>query len=111
MAIDAGKQDRFWWLTFVIGVPVIGPAAYYFTEKKHEYARAPVHHVHDSETEEQHEKAPKKRKHHKKAEEKKEEVKQEEAKEVQKEEVKQEEASEEVTLEELVEGENTPTSS
>ncbi len=62
MAIDAGKQDRFWWLTLIIGIPIIGPAAYYFTEKKHEYVKAPVHHVHESETEEQHEKAPKKKK-------------------------------------------------
>lgn len=62
MIIDAGKQDRFWWLTLIIGLPIIGPAAYYFTEKKHEYVKAPVHHVHESETEEQHEKAPKKKK-------------------------------------------------
>lgn len=61
MIVDAGKQDRFWWLTVIIGVPVIGPAAYYFTEKKHEYRRAEIHHIHTSETEEQHEKAPKKK--------------------------------------------------
>jgi hypothetical protein len=61
MAVDAGKQDRFWWLAVIIGVPVIGPAAYYVTEKKHEYRPAPVRHLHSSETEEQHEKAPKKR--------------------------------------------------
>jgi Flp pilus assembly protein TadB len=114
MAVDAGKQDRFWWLTVVIAVPVIGPAAYYFTEKKHEYARAPVHHVHQSETEEQHEKAPKKRKSHKKVDEEKvakEEPKQEEVKEERKEEAKQEAVNDEVTLEELVKGENTPASS
>lgn len=68
MAIDAGKQDRFWWLTLVLGLPVIGPAVYYFTEKKHDYAKAPVHHVHTSETEEQHEVAPKKKRSHKKKE-------------------------------------------
>jgi hypothetical protein len=61
MIIDAGKQDRFWWLTLIIGVPVIGAAAYYFTEKKHEYRSAPLHYVHISETEQQHEKAPKKK--------------------------------------------------
>lgn len=59
MAIDAGKQDRFWWLLLVIGVPIIGPAVYFFTEKKHEYKRAPHMHVERSETEEQHERAPK----------------------------------------------------
>jgi hypothetical protein len=58
MAVDAGKQDRFWWIVFILGVPVVGAAVYYFTEKKHEYAKAPVHHVHTSETESQHEKAP-----------------------------------------------------
>ncbi|MCF7843760.1 DUF2834 domain-containing protein [Candidatus Gracilibacteria bacterium] len=61
MMIDAGKQDRFWWLVLIIGVPVIGPAVYYFTEKKHGYYKAPVHHIHNSETEEQHEKSPKKK--------------------------------------------------
>ena len=61
MMIDAGKQDRFWWLTVIIGVPVIGPAVYYFTEKKHEYRSAPLHYVHTSETEQQHEKTPKKK--------------------------------------------------
>jgi uncharacterized membrane protein YeiB len=58
MAVDAGKQDRFWWVVLILGIPVIGAFVYYFTEKKHEYARAPVHHVHESETEEQHEHAP-----------------------------------------------------
>ena len=61
MLIDAGKQDRFWWLVVIIGIPVIGPAVYYFTEKKHEYRSAPLHFVHASETEQQHEKAPKKK--------------------------------------------------
>lgn len=61
MAIDAGKQDRFWWLVIIIGVPIIGPGAYYFTEKKHEYVKVEPHHIHTSETEEQHEHAPKKR--------------------------------------------------
>jgi ABC-type nickel/cobalt efflux system permease component RcnA len=116
MAVDAAKQDRFWWLTVVIGVPVIGPAAYYFTEKKHEYARAPIHHLHTSETEEQHEKAPKKRKHTKKSEEKKEEqapqAQEEKKTEVEEGVQAQEEKKEEdLTLEELVEGEEKPSSS
>lgn len=59
MAIDAAKQDRFWWIVLVIGVPIIGPLVYYFVEKKHEYKRARHMHVERSETEEQHETAPK----------------------------------------------------
>lgn len=61
MAIDAGKQDRFWWLAVIIGVPLIGPAVYYITEKKHQYRQAPIHNIHTSLTEKQHEVAPKKR--------------------------------------------------
>ena len=59
MAVDAGKQDRFWWIILIVGVPVVGPLVYYFTEKKHEYKRAEHMHVERSETEEQHENAPK----------------------------------------------------
>lgn len=66
MAVDAGKQDRFWWVVLIIGVPVVGSAVYFYTEKKHEYAKVESHHVHTSETEEQHEQAPKKHAHHKK---------------------------------------------
>ena len=51
MAVDAAKQDRFWWTVVVLGVPVIGSVVYYFTEKKHEYAKTPSHHIHTSETE------------------------------------------------------------
>lgn len=61
MAIDAAKQDRFWWITIIIGVPVIGPAVYYFTEKKHHYVKVSPHHIHESLTEVQHESAPKKK--------------------------------------------------
>jgi hypothetical protein len=61
MAIDAGKQDRFWWLVVIVGIPIIGAIVYYFTEKKHEYAKAPVHHIHQSETEHQHEHSPHRR--------------------------------------------------
>ena len=49
MAVDAGKQDRFWWIVLILGVPVIGGAAYYMTEKKHEYARMTSHHIHTGE--------------------------------------------------------------
>ena len=59
MVVDAGKQDRFWWLLLVVGVPVIGPAVYFFVQKKHEYKHASRMHVERSETEEQHEHAPK----------------------------------------------------
>lgn len=62
MIVDAAKQDRFWWIVIILGVPVVGAAAYYLTEKKHEYAKAPVHHIHESETESQHETTPKKHK-------------------------------------------------
>lgn len=55
MIVDAAKQDRFWWVVVIWGVPGIGPAVYYLTEKKHEYAKAPSHHIHESETEAQHE--------------------------------------------------------
>lgn len=63
MAVDAAKQDRFWWVVLIVGAPVLGAAVYFLTEKKHEYAKAPVHHVHESETEEQHETAPHDHKH------------------------------------------------
>jgi hypothetical protein len=96
MAIDAGKQDRFWWLTLILGLPVIGPAVYYFTEKKHEYAKVPRHHVHDSETDEQHEATPKKKKSRKK----KEETVVEETKEEQEDTIFTDAPQEEVKLEE-----------
>ncbi len=67
MAIDAGKQDRFWWLVLIIGIPFVGSSVYFFTEKKHEYAKAEPHHVHESETEAQHEMTPKKRRPRKQA--------------------------------------------
>jgi hypothetical protein len=66
MAVDAAKQDRFWWVVLVLGIPGIGAAVYYVTEKKHEYAKAESHHIHDSETESQHEQTP--HPHHKKEE-------------------------------------------
>lgn len=82
MAVDAAKQDRFWWTTLVIGLPVIGAAAYYFTEKKHEYAKAIPHHIHESLTEKQHESSPKKKSTRKVKVETKSEVKEDPAQEV-----------------------------
>ncbi len=58
MMVDAAKQDRFWWVVVILGVPFIGSITYYLTEKKHEYAKAPSHHIHVSETEAQHERSP-----------------------------------------------------
>lgn len=62
MAVDAAKQDRFWWVVLIIGIPFVGSGVYFFTEKKHEYAKAESHHIHQSETEAQHESTPHKRK-------------------------------------------------
>lgn len=61
MSVDAAKQDRFWWLSCIIGIPVIGAAVYYLTEKKHQYRKIESHYIHESETETQHENAPKKK--------------------------------------------------
>lgn len=66
MVVDAGKQDRFWWVVIIVGVPFIGGAVYYLTEKKHEYAKAPSHHIHDSQTEAQHETSHPHHEHHRK---------------------------------------------
>lgn len=41
MMVDAAKKDKFWWLVLVLGLPGIGAAMYYFTEKKHDYAKIP----------------------------------------------------------------------
>lgn len=63
MAIDASKQDRYWWAVIIIGVPIIGAILYYVTEKKHTYEKVPSRHVHTSETEVQHEKTPQEHHH------------------------------------------------
>lgn len=60
MVVDASKQDRYWWVVLIIGVPIIGAVLYYLTEKKHEYVKITPHHIHRSETENQHEVSPKK---------------------------------------------------
>ena len=67
MAVDAAKQDRFWWVLLTLAIPFIGPLVYYYTEKKHEYGKIEPHHVHPSQTEDQHEHAPKKKSHKGKA--------------------------------------------
>ena len=41
MAVDAARQDKFWWLVLVIAVPLVGSIVYYFTEKKHDYMKMP----------------------------------------------------------------------
>lgn len=42
MSVDAGKNDKFWWMVFIIGMPGIGAVVYYFVEKKHDYAKIKV---------------------------------------------------------------------
>lgn len=50
MAIDAGKQDKFWWLVLIIGVPLVGAVIYFFVEKKGDYAKiTPVSREHKAE--------------------------------------------------------------
>ncbi len=66
MAVDAAKQDRFWWVLLILGVPIIGCAVYYFTEKKHEYAKVQSRHIHQSQTEAQHETSHRAFHHHRK---------------------------------------------
>ncbi len=39
MLVDAAKQDKIWWVVLIVGVPIIGAIVYFFTEKKHEYAK------------------------------------------------------------------------
>ena len=50
MVVDAAKQDKFWWMVLIVGVPIIGATVYYFTEKKGDYAKVPpVTHEHKTE--------------------------------------------------------------
>jgi hypothetical protein len=50
MVIDSGKQDKFWWLVFIIGIPFVGAVIYFFVEKKGDYAKiSPAHREHKSE--------------------------------------------------------------
>jgi uncharacterized membrane protein (DUF485 family) len=66
MIVDAAKQDRFGWVVLIVGIPIIGGGVYYFTEKKHQYAKIASHHIHTSQTEAEHEKAPGEHHHHRK---------------------------------------------
>lgn len=42
MAVDAGKNDKFWWMVVIVGVPGIGAAVYFFVEKKGDYFKLPI---------------------------------------------------------------------
>lgn len=42
MSVDAAKNDKFWWVVFIIGVPGIGAVVYYFVEKHHDYVKLKV---------------------------------------------------------------------
>lgn len=39
MLVDAAKQDNFWWLVIILGIPIIGAIMYYFLEKKRDYIK------------------------------------------------------------------------
>lgn len=39
MLVDAAKQDNFWWLVIILGIPIIGAIMYYFLEKKRDYVK------------------------------------------------------------------------
>lgn len=39
MLVDAAKQDNFWWLVIILGIPIIGAIMYYFLEKKRDYLK------------------------------------------------------------------------
>lgn len=39
MAVDAGKNDKFWWIVIIVGVPGIGALVYFFVEKKGDYMK------------------------------------------------------------------------
>ncbi len=41
MIVDAAKQDKFWWIVLIFGLPILGAIIYYFTEKKHDYVKIP----------------------------------------------------------------------
>jgi len=37
MAVDASKQDKFWWVVLILGMPIVGATVYYFVEKHKDY--------------------------------------------------------------------------
>jgi hypothetical protein len=38
MAVDAAKQDKFWWIVLILGMPIVGAVVYYFVEKHKDYS-------------------------------------------------------------------------
>lgn len=50
MTVDAAKQDKFWWLVLIVGIPFIGAVVYFFVEKEGEYAKIPEIHEEKKET-------------------------------------------------------------
>ena len=46
MAVDAAKQDKFFWLIIIVGLPLIGSLVYYFVEKKKDYMTTSAHQGH-----------------------------------------------------------------
>lgn len=55
MAVDAAKQDKFFWLVIIVGIPVLGSIVYYYVEKKKDYMTTSGHlgHVHRRRKEDQ----------------------------------------------------------
>lgn len=51
MVVDAAKQDKFFWVILIAGIPIIGASVYYFVEKKKDYMTTSGHfgHVHAKE--------------------------------------------------------------
>ena len=41
MLVHAAKQDKFWWIVLIVGLPFVGAVVYYFVEKEHDYAKLP----------------------------------------------------------------------
>ena len=39
MIVDAAKNNKYWWIVLIIGIPVIGAIIYYFVEKKGDYLK------------------------------------------------------------------------
>ena len=55
MAVDAAKQDKFFWLIIIVGIPLVGSVVYYFVEKKKDYMTTTAHmgHMHKRRKEDQ----------------------------------------------------------
>ena len=39
MMVDAGRHDKFLWIVFILGLPLVGATVYFFVEKKHDYMK------------------------------------------------------------------------